>query len=284
MDRQGKRAQLQERIRQSSEEVKGYEAQIAAKDSQIEWITKELEGVNDLWQKNLVPFTRITALERDKARLEGERGQLVAAVAQSKGKTAETELQILQIDQDMRTEVDKDLADIRAKTAELIEKKVAAEDQLNRVDVRAAQDGVVLQLSVHTAGAVIAPGEQIMLIVPVSDSLDVEARVAPQDIDQIQIGQTAILRFTAFNQRTTPELRGEISRISADVTEDQKNGNKYYTIRITVSEREIARLGSNVKLIPGMPADAFIQTTMRTVISYIVRPLHDQLARAFREK
>jgi HlyD family secretion protein len=280
--REGQRAQLKERVAQAREEIKGYEAQIESKDDQIKWITKELQGVNDLWAKNLVPYTRVTALERDKARLEGERGQLVAAIAQSKGKISETELQILQIDQEMRSEVGKDLADIRAKTAELSERRVAAEDQLRRIDIRAPQDGTVLQLAVHTVGGVVAQGEQIMLIVPTSDTLDVEAKVAPQDIDQLRLGQPAILRFIAFNQRTTPEVNGQVSRISADVSEDQKTGAKYYTIRITVPQSEIARLG-HVKLVPGMPVEAFVQTSERTVISYLIRPFHDQLLRAFRE-
>src|SRR5215212_4595183 len=148
--REGLKAQLSERVSQSEEEITGLIAQIASKDKQIEWIKKELEGVRELWAKQLVQFSRVTALEREQARLEGERGQLVASVAQSKGKIAETKIQILQIDQDMRTEVGKDLAEIRAKTAELVEKKVAAEDQLKRVDIRAPQNGMVHQLDVHT--------------------------------------------------------------------------------------------------------------------------------------
>jgi membrane fusion protein, type I secretion system len=281
--RAGQREQLTQRIGQLREEIGGYEAQIASKLSQIEWITKELAGVNDLWEKNLVPYTRVTTLEREKSRIEGERGQLVAAIAQSKGKITETELQILQVDQDMRSEVGKDLADIRAKTAEYVERKISAEDQLNRVDIRAPQDGIVHQLSVHTVGGVITQGEQIMLIVPESDALDVEAKISPQDIDQLRVGQPAVLRFTAFNQRTTQELNGEVIRVSADVTEDQKNNTRYYTVRISVPQNEVERLGG-LKLVPGMPVEAFIQTSARTVLSYLVRPLHDQLVRAFREK
>jgi HlyD family secretion protein len=280
--REGQRAQLQERIAQLEQEIKGYDAQIISKDSQIDWIVKELDGVNDLWKKGLVPYTRVTALERDKARLDGERGQLVATKAQSKGKIAETKLQILQIDQDMRSEVGKDLAEIRAKTAETFEKKVAAEDQLKRVDIRAPQDGVVHQLSVHTVGGVIAQGEQIMLIVPEGDTLDVEAKIQPQDIDQVRVGQPAVVRLTAFNQRTTPELNGEVSRVAADTTEDQKTGARYYTVRITVPQKELKRL-HRLRLVPGMPAEAFIQTNVRTVMSYLVRPLHDQIVKAFRE-
>jgi HlyD family secretion protein len=281
--RDGQKSQLRERIAQLREEVGGYEAQIQSKVKQLEWITKELIGVNELWQKNLIPYTRVTSLEREKERLEGERGQLIASIAQTKGKATETELQILQIDQDMRTEVGKDLADIRAKTSELVEKKIAAEDQLKRVDMRAPISGLVHQLTVYTVGGVIAAGEVIMLIVPQSDTLEVEARIQPQDIDQLRIGQAAVLRFVAFNQRTTPELTGELSRISADVSEDTKSGARYYTVRIAVPESEAARL-EGLRLVPGMPVESFIQTSPRTVMTYLVRPLHDQLARAFREK
>jgi HlyD family secretion protein len=281
--REGQKAQLRERVAQLGQEITGYSAQIKSKVKQIEWITKELEGVNELWRKNLVPYTRVTTLEREKERLEGEHGQLIATISQARGKITETELQILQVDQDMRSEVGRDLADIRAKSSELVEKKVAAEDQLKRVDIRAPQSGMVHQLSIHTVGGVVGPGEQMMLIVPESDALMIEGKVQPQDIDQIHIGQSAFIRLTAFNQRTTPELNGEVSLVSADVTEDQKTGIRYYTVRVAVPENEVARL-EGLKLVPGMPAEVFIQTTPRTVMSYFVRPLQDQLARAFREK
>jgi HlyD family secretion protein len=281
--REGQKAQLRERMIQLRQEISGYEAQITSKDKQIEWVGKELVGVYELWEKNLIPYTRVTSLEREKERLVGERGQLVAAIAQSKGKIAEIELQILQVDQDMRTEVGKDLAEIRARTAEMIERKVAAEDQLKRVDIRAPIDGVVLQLTVHTVGGVITAGEAIMLIVPQTDTLQVEAKISPQEIDQIRVGQSAVLRFVAFSQRTTPELNGTVIRISADVSEDTKTGARFYTIRLDVTPEEVARLGA-VKLVPGMPVEALIQTSPRTVMSYLIKPLHDQLARAFREK
>ena len=281
--REGQKSQLRERIAQLKEEIQGTATQQEARLSQIEWIKKELEGVYDLWKKNLIAYPRVTALERDAARLEGERGQLVSAIAQSKGKIGELELQILQVDQDMRAEVGKDLAEIRGKTSELMERKVAAEDQLKRIDIRAPLDGVVHQLNVHTVGGVITAGEPIMFIVPESEALTVEVKMQPQDIDQVRFGQKALLRFSAFNQRTTPELNGTVTRISADVTQDQKSGASFYTVRIAVSEDEIARLEGN-KLIAGMPVEAFIQTGERNVISYLVKPLSDQVMRAFREK
>ena len=172
---------------------------------------------------------------------------------------------------------------MRAKVAELSERRVAAEDQLKRVELRAPQTGRVHQLDVHTVGGVVTPGQQIMVIVPEAAGLIVEARIQPQDIDQLRPGQIATLRFSSFNQQTTPEINGEVARISPDVTTDQKTGFNYYTVRIGVPPEELARLGA-VKLVPGMPVEAFIQTQPRTVVSYLVKPLYDQINRAFREK
>jgi HlyD family secretion protein len=281
--RNGQKAQLKERIAELQQQIEGLNTQIKAKEREAELIQQELKGIRELWKKQLVDLNRVTAMEREAARTEGERGALVATVAQVKDKITETELQILQVDQDMRTEVGKELSEIRAKTSELEEKRIAAEDQLRRVDIRSPQGGRVHQLSVHTVGGVIQPGEAIMLIVPSSDALTVEAKIPPQEIDQLYLGQPAVLRFTAFNQRTTPELNGEVSRISADISQDQKTGLTYYTTRIKVTDAEVTRLG-NVKLIPGMPVEAFVETAPRTVLSYLARPFYDQAKRAFTEK
>jgi HlyD family secretion protein len=282
--RDGQRAQLTEQVSQLHREIEGLSAQQAGKEHEIGWIKQELEGVRDLWNQHLVQFTRVTSLERDAARLEGERGQFIAAIAQANGKIAETELKILQVDQDMRTEVSKDLSEVRAKISELTEKKIAAEDQLKRVDIRAPQDGVVYQLAVHTVGGVItANGEPLMLIVPDEETLLVEAKIRPQDIDQVYLGQPALLRFSAFSQRTTPELNGEVSLVSADASQDPKTGASYYTLRVRVSRSEIERLGG-LRLIPGMPVEAFIQSSPRTVMSYLLKPIRDQLSKTFREK
>ena len=281
--RAGQKAQLRERIAQLKEEIQGLTGQVAAKKRETELIGQELEGVRDLWRKNLVQIQRVTALERDAARLEGERGQLIASTAQAKGKISEIELQILQIDQDLRSEVAKDLREVQGKIAELVERKVAAEDQLKRIDIRAPQNGMVHQSTVHTVGGVITPGEAIMLIVPEADALTVEAKLAPQDIDQVRVGQTAALRFSAFSQRTTPELDGIVSRVSADLTTDQRTGAAYYVVRITLSESELARL-EGLRLVPGMPVEAFIRTGERTVLSYVMKPFTDQITRSFRSR
>jgi HlyD family secretion protein len=279
--REGQKAQLKEQIAQLGQQIAGTAEQEAAKAKEIDWIKQELKGVRELWKQNLVPFSRVTTLERDGARLEGERGALIANAAQARGRIAETELKILQIDEDLRSEVGKELADIRGKKSELVEKRVAAEDQLKRIDLVAPQDGKVFQQSVHTVGGVIQAGEAVMLIVPDGDSLAIEARIAPHEIDQVHMGQHAVVRFTAFNQRTTPELNGEVVRIGADVTQEEKKGESYYAVRIRIADDELARL-DGLKLVAGMPVEAFIQTTPRTVMSYVMKPMHDQITRAFR--
>ncbi|MDE2473141.1 MAG: HlyD family type I secretion periplasmic adaptor subunit, partial [Bradyrhizobium sp.] len=212
-----------------------------------------------------------------------EKAQYIASTAEAKGKITETELQIIQIDKDMVSDVSKDLRETNDKIGEYIERKVTAEDQLRRVDIRAPQDGIVEQSTVHTVGGVIQAGDAIMMIVPQADDLQVEAKVNPQDIDKLQIGERTLLRLSAFNQRTTPELIGEVIRVSPDVNTDQRSGQSYYTIRVSLPPDEVAKLGE-VKLIPGMPVEAFVQTGDRTMMSYLVKPLKDQLMRAFRER
>jgi HlyD family secretion protein len=281
--RSGQKAQLRERVAQLGEEIAGLTAQQNSKSKEISLVERELAGVRDLWSKNLVQINRLTALEREAARLDGERGQLVAAAAQAKGKVAETALQILQIDQDIASEVAKELREVDGKIGEFVERKVTAEDQLKRIDVRAPQDGTVFQLAVHTVGGVITASDPIMLIVPEADNLAVEVKVNPQDIDQLQLNQKAILRFTSFNARTTPEIEGVVTRISADISTDQRTGQSYYTLRISLPPEQVQRLG-DVKLLPGMPVEAFVQTGDRTMLSYLMKPLHDQFVRAFREK
>jgi len=281
--RLGQKDQLQQRVKQLQEQISGLTAQQDAKTKEMALIDQELQGVRDLWAKNLVQFGRLTALEREQARLQGERGQLVATAAEVKGKIVETELQIIQVDQELSSDVAKELRDADSKIGEYVERKVTAEDQLKRTDIRAPQDGIVFQSTANTVGGVITAGDPIMLIVPESDTLQVEAKVEPKDIDQVQFGQAVLLRFSAFNMRTTPEINGTVVRIAADISTDPRTGQSYYLVRISMTTDEIGRLG-DVKLTPGMPVEAFFQTGQRTMLSYLVKPLHDQLMRAFREK
>ena len=279
----GQKEQLQQRIKQLEEQITGLTAQQDAKTKEMSLIDQELQGVRDLWAKNLVQLSRLTSLEREAARLQGERGQLIAGAAEAKGKIVETQLQILQVDQEFTSDVAKELREADSKIGEYVERKVTAEDQLKRTDIRAPQDGVVFQSTANTVGGVITAGDPVMLIVPETDTLLAEAKVEPKDIDKIQYGQPVLLRFSAFNTRTTPEINGTVVRVAADTSSDQRTGQSYYLVRIAMTADEISRLG-DVKLTPGMPVEAFIQTGARTMISYLVKPLRDQFMRAFREK
>jgi HlyD family secretion protein len=281
--RSGQKAQLKERSSQLQNEISGYAGQLDAKQREVNFIYQELEGVRTLWQKNLVPITRLTALERDTARIEGERSQLTGMIAQAKGKISEIALQTIQIDQDLRSEVGKDLIETRSKISEVSERRTAATDQLNRIDIRAPQNGRVHQLAVHTVGGVISPGEQIMLVVPDNDTLAVEVKITPRDIDQLYIGQSTFLRFAALNQRTTPEIEGDVVLVSADLTQDQRTGTSYYNARVSLKPDQVARLGE-AKLVPGMPVDVFIQTPGRTALAYLIKPLREQAERALKER
>lgn len=281
--RSGQKSGLQERAGQLKEEIGGHTAQVESKAREIDLIHRELKGARELWAKNLIPITKLTSLEREAARLSGEKAQLAAQIAQARGRIAEINVQTMQIDRDASSEVGKELREVEAKIGELVERKVAAEDQMRRVDVRAPQDGVVHQSEVVTVGGVVGPGDTLMLIVPEGDKLTAETRIMPQDIDQLWVGQPALLRFTAFNQRTTPEIRGAVTRIAADVSTDERSGQNYYTVRIGFAAEDFARLGV-AKLAPGMPVEAMIKTSDRRVISYLMKPLSDQIARAFRER
>jgi HlyD family secretion protein len=281
--REGQKQQLGQRVQQLNEEISGIRAQIQSRDNQIGLLAQELDGLRDLFRRNLVPMTRIMPLERESANMLGQKGQLIASKAQAEGKISEINLQIMQIEIDMQTETGKDLREVQAKTTELLERKVAAEDQLRRVDLRAPIDGYVHQLNVHTVGGVISPAEPAMLIVPHNDELQIEARVAPPDIDQLFIGQNAVVKVQAGNQRTTPEIAGKVSRIPADVTREQQTGITYYLVRIALPHSEIEKLGG-LKIVSGMMAESYIQTTERTPFEYMVRPLKDQFNRAFRER
>lgn len=280
----GQRSQLRERVAQSQQEITGLTAQQEAKENEIKFIGEELVGVSQLYKQNLVSIQRFMALQRDQARLGGERGQFIAEIARARAKISETELQILQLDQDFRTDVLKDLRETQGKIAELKERLTAAEDQLKRVDIRAPQSGIVHQLSVHTVGGVIANGETLMQIIPVSDTLLVEAKVAPQDIDQVATGAKATVRIMAGNQRTMTDITTQVTLVGADLTKEKDQPNMaYYIVRVPVPVDQVEQL-DHLKLMPGMPAEVFIQTRERTPLDYLMKPLREQIARTFRER
>ncbi|TDK32214.1 HlyD family type I secretion periplasmic adaptor subunit [Rhizobium deserti] len=279
----GRTAQLRERIRQLDQQVEGLMAQQDGKSRAIDIIGKELASLEPLLRQGATTVTRVYALQRENANLSGERGRLVASIAEIKGKIAETELQIIQINDDHQIEVSEQLRQAESESSEYFERRVATEDDLRHVDIRAPQDGIVHQLAVHGSSAVIAPGEAIMQIVPDQDMLTPELKLSPQDIDEVVVGKPVGLRFSAFSYRTTPELSGHVASVSADVTTDAQSGQSYYTLRVAVPQDEWRRLGG-LAPVAGMPVEAFIETGARTALSYLAKPVTDQLARAFREQ
>jgi HlyD family secretion protein len=286
---EGQRAQLHERITQIGEEIRGLTAQQESKGQEIDYIAEELSGVEQLYAKNLVSIARLKQLQRDQVRLQGERGQLIGEIARSRGKIAETELQVLQLDQDFRTEVLKELRETEARIAELQERANAATDELKRTTIRAPQAGIVYQLQVHTIGGVIAKGDTIMQIAPRADPLVVEAKVAPPDIDQVEMQAPVRVRVNAGNRRTTPDLDGTVTFVSPDLTSEAlatPTGvpkQQYYLVRVTLSE-PAAKAPDDLRLVPGMPVEVYIHTQDRTPLDYLMKPLHEQLARTFRER
>ena len=276
------KAQLAEQIKQYEEQITGLVVQRDAKAEEIRLIRRELGDLKSLLDKGLIEKSRLTALMREKARLEGERGRFISEIAQSAQAISERKVQVLQIDEDMRAEVVEQLQAVRAEIAELEEQRVAAKEQLSRSEVRAPRAGIVHQLAVHTVGGVVASGEDLMAIVPQEDMLVIEAQVAPTDIDQMSISQEAIIRLPGLDQRSTPELKAKVLNVSADLMQDPATGLSYYRARLALPDEEIARLDGK-PLVPGMPVEAFVQSEARSILSYLVKPLSDHLAHAFRE-
>lgn len=275
--------QSRERIQQLWDEISGIEKQIQAKEREQALLAADLVNTRSLLEDGLVSGERVSTIDRELARAEGQLGQLVAGEAQAHGRIAEIELQITQFQQTFLSEAAQELSSVQAKSAELRERRIAGESELEKTTIRAPQSGQVHESAIHTVGGVAGAGETLMRIVPIADALSIEVRIAPQDIDQVHVSQKVLLRFSAFNLRTTPELDGTITRLSADLTRDPQTGVSYYTARIAVDERELARL-PHLALMSGMPVEAFIRTGQRTALSYLTKPLTDQIMRSFRSE
>jgi HlyD family secretion protein len=282
-ERRSQKDLLQSQVAQLTQEISGLEAQLDSKAKQQQLIAGELTGVQELYDKHLVPLARLTSLQRESAQIDGERGQLTSAIAETKSKIGAAQLQMVRMDQDFRTDVVKQLGDAQGKGAELVERSVAARDLLDRIEIHAPVSGIVHQLAAHTIGGVIRAGDTIMEIVPDTADLQVEARLPPKDIDHVRTGQSAFVRFSAFNQRVTPQLTGTVSYVSADTSRDQQTNASYYTVRVVLSDQERRRLAGQ-QLVPGMPAEIFMQAGSRTMMSYLFKPIADQMRRAFVEQ
>lgn len=278
----GQKAQLESRSKQLERQIDGLKAQQAAEDQSVVLLDGDLGDVQALYTKKLVSKERLSNIRLDATRAHGESGRLAAAVAEAQAKISETELQILQLDEQRRSEVTSELRETEAKQTELSERKVVAQDELTKTNIRAPQSGTVQESAIHTIGGVIAPGEVIMMIVPDTDNLVVDALIPPSRIDDVRPGQRVSIRFPAFDAGTTPACQGSVKRISADLIKDQQKQLSYFSARINV-ENKAACLTDAKVLKPGMPAEVHISTDERSVWSYLLKPLTDQMSRAFRQ-
>jgi len=271
------------RITQLEKQIAGLEAQLKSNGKQMGITSGELKGVEDLLRQKLVTLPRATALQREAAHLDGVEGQLASQIAETRAKVSEARLQALQAEQTFQSELLRDLREAEAKEGELMERRLAADDQMNRTIIRASTSGTVQELAVHTVGGVVAPAEVLMTIVPENDNLAIEARLSADKVDQVHNGQSAHVRLSALNQRTTPELAGVVTLVSADIVRDPQSSAAYYDVKIDLPPAEVRRLGT-LQLVPGMPAEIFLLTQNRTMLSYLFKPMTDQLSRMFRER
>ncbi len=280
--KEGQKAQLGLKIEQVKEEITGQSAQRDAKSAELNIIQKELIDVREMFAKKLTTATRLNSLEREATRLAGDYGGLIAQIARAKGQINEINVQILSVDENMRANAQKELRSIDAKVSELLERQVAANDKLSRIEIRAPRAGLIHELNVHTVGGVVSPAEVLMLVVPEDDGLQIQARIQPANVDQVVIGRTARLRLSAFSQKKTPEVDGRVLHVAADVTLDPKTGQSYYAVMVELDDKARRVIG-DLKLVAGMPVEVFMSTGDRTALSYLTKPFTDQMNRAFRE-
>jgi len=274
---------LERQIGSLRSEIAGLQSQQRSKQEQAASVKAELDGLASLASQGMVEKTKIRTIERDLTRLLGERDELASKVASANTAISEKELKKFQVKKAFHEEVVAELKKVQAENFELIERESATRYTLEQTELRAPVDGTVTDLKIHTAGGVIGPGEVVMEVVPSSDRLIVEGKVLPPDIDRVALGQDVGVKLHAFNARTTPELKGKLSYVSADAVLDPRTEMSYFIVKVTVSADELKRLGEQ-KVQPGMQTDVFIITGERTFLGYLFQPLADSFNQAWRER
>ena len=275
-------SQLRERQTQIEELIEGRRVQLEALNEQLVLIASELEDQQSLLDRGLAQASRVLALKREEASLRGQVGELVASIAESRGRIAELEIEIIRLQTTRQEEAIATLRDAQYRENELRERRLSAIETLSRLEIRTPVGGIVYGRTVHAVRSVIRPAEPVMFIVPQDSPLIISSRIETINIDQVVVGQEAVLRFAAFDQRTTPELYGVVTRVSADVLTDEATGMNYYEAQILPYDGEIEKL-AGLELVPGMPVDAFIQTGERSPLTFLTKPLTDYFTKAFRE-
>ncbi|RJL02820.1 HlyD family type I secretion periplasmic adaptor subunit [Paracoccus aestuarii] len=276
MDQLGKQAET------ITSEMAGIEAQIAALARQRELIGRELTDQQSLLDRGLAQASRVLALEREAARMDGELGSLQAGLASAAIRQTELEIQRLRLSAERREEAETQLRDLGYRELELAERRRSLTEQLDRLEIRAPVSGVIYNMQVTTPRSVIRPADALMYVIPQDRPLVIGARVATINIDEIQPGQPVALRFSAFSQRTTPEISGRLDRVSADALIDEATRMPYYRAEVSIPPEELEKLGA-LSLVPGMPVEVYIQTGNRSPMAYLMKPLTDYFVRAFRE-
>ncbi|MEM9625032.1 MAG: HlyD family type I secretion periplasmic adaptor subunit [Pseudomonadota bacterium] len=280
---EAERAQLSSRIEQIKIRIDGSAQQIEALKLQSDLIAEEVTAQQALFEKGLATAAPLSALKRESARLEGETAGLQAAIAEAESEIAATRVALLQLDGNRREEAINGLRSLHAEVAELKQQRIAIADRLARMDVRAPRSGIVHALAVHARESVIQSAEPLLYIVPEDEALIVAVEVTPNEIDSVHLGQEVDVRFPAFNAHTTPSISGHVHTISADRRVDDQSGESFYAVEISLDEPELDEAINKAELLPGMPVEAYLRTEVRTPISYLTKPLTDQIARAMRE-
>lgn len=274
--------QLIKRKGQIANQVEGIIAQQDSLVKQLALLKQELTAQEALLAKGLAQAGRVLALQREDARLQGQFGELTASVAESEGRITEIDIQILQLSTQRKEEAITQLRDLQYRVFELSEQRLALKEQLTRLDITAPVSGLVFGLTVFAERSVIRPADDLLFLVPQDRPLLITGEIDPIHIDEVYIGQDATMRFSTFDAKQTPEVFGTVSNISGDVFTDDATGRRYYRMELILNQGEMARLG-DVVLLPGMPVDTFIQTSERSPMSYLVKPLADYFNKAFRE-
>ena len=280
--REEESSQLGERKIQITNQIAGLESLQAANAQQIDLLTQEIASQEELLRQGLTQMTRVLTPQRELARLRGTDGQVEATIAENRGRIAEIEIERVRLVSELREEAIGELRDLEFREIELRERRRSLLDQIDRLELRAPVAGIVYGSTADTLRGVIRPAEPVMYIVPKDIPLIVRTRVEAIHIDQVFIGQHATLRFSAFDMRTTPEVDGHVTALSADVFEDQNTGMRYYRADIQVDPGMQEMLGNKI-LLPGMPVEAFVTTAERSPLSHFVKPFTDYFNRAFRE-
>jgi len=276
-------AQLGKRRLQITDQVSGIQAQSVSLGTQLELIDEELASQQQLLDKGLAQAARVLNLRREQARLSGQVGELTASKAQAEGRITEIDIEVIKLRAMRREEAITTLRDLQYRELEMVEQRNVELERSERLSIRAPVSGVVYGLNVFAEKSVIVPADPLLYLVPQDRPLFIAAQIEPIHIEQVHGGQSVVLRFATFDQKTTPELDGTVSQVSADIFTDEATGMSYYRAEIVLNDGELRKLPDDLYLIPGMPVDGFLKTDERTPLEYLIKPFTDYFAKAFRE-